>query len=451
MLPNFPGGNCPANQVPQINPVNGVAQGCPDGGNCDPGYTCQVSTTNQRLCCGTGGINPGLGVCVNGGQPYISGVNGNPRTCNPGGFVGCPLGYSCQQTSIGVSVCCSDFARQAYCPANYAPSFVNNQVQYCYVTLPQSCTPPYQCLQAANGVGYVCCRQGGIFPNPCSNFQNPLMVNGQLEYCGSIGALCSTPGYTCQQSASGTQRVCCGGGNQYTCPGGRQALFLNTTPFTCSLAANNCPSGYTCEQATNGQFVCCGGGGSTNNFGTCPNGVAATRACTNVPNDPVCSSTETCQAVTGGDNFDGCCPGQGATPGTCPSNRNLVQSTSCASSFDCPSNSECVSTSNGVLGCCSSPLTDTACANGRLPDISNGQPRTCNPSAASCRQGYQCASAVSGGNICCQGPRCAGGVTIGSGPNGLPITCTIGGNDCPTNQRCENSANGQVVQICCPL
>lgn len=371
------GGSCPGiNYLPQINPLNGLPMGCGSGRSCAPGYQCLTSTAGQLMCCTDRGFVEitGQNVCRNGGLPYRNGVNSLPLECAANGFFACPTGYSCQlSTTSSMRICCQDFVRNLYCPVGFAPNMIQNSPQYCYPSVANSCSQPFNCLQSPNSQGYICCRAATNYVNPCPRGQVPLQENGALQYCNDLGTLCNPNGYSCQLSLNGQERVCCGvatdGGNtfpsQFNCPNGRQALFTGTVPFTCTTTANNCPAGYSCEVASNGQNICCRQGTDSG------------------------TGTVTVGPIDTGDNLQ--CPNSNQKEGFDGNSRRCTDNNQCSAGYVC------------------APATDgsaTICC--RLPQCpanpsGTGFPEVCTVGGTPCTNNRNCVTAAgpSIDTICC--------------------------------------------------
>ncbi len=64
--------------------------------------------------------------------------------------------------------------------------------------------------------------------------------------------------FSCELSTSNGMYYCCPSSASAQCPTGRVAYINNGTPIECVIGTNTCPFGYTCTQSTSGsQALCC--------------------------------------------------------------------------------------------------------------------------------------------------------------------------------------------------
>lgn len=433
----FSGPQCPnENLVAQVNEVTGVPIFCDQYlRTCGPGYQCLPAGGKIFICCGYVGVcPPGLDV-YRDPQGFAKGCGGATSQNQ------CPAGSTCEFAVGHVGrtqyICCrgSFGSGSAFRCATGAQPWINEitrQPQHCLGRGKPGCPNNYHCEPNYDGTGFYCCRN--IANNAeCPADYTAAATNGVRHACDpySLQDRCELP-YTCLKSITGSGYLCC----RQTGTSTRTGTCSNgqSPSQTCVAGSNTCPNGRQCVllQGTN-QYGCC-----LSTTSTCSDGSTPRSSCSFV-NDNSCTGGSTCQRLSTG-SF-GCC-GSSNPPGACPDG---LQATSTACTIGLPGTCgggglECVRTSNGQPGCCRS--SSGGCPNNRLPDVSN---RSCSGGSGSCRQGYECVSGV-----CCRGPRCRGGVTIGSGPNGLPITCTSGGGVCPANQNCQPSSDDPSLSICCP-
>ena len=87
------------------------------------------------------------------------------------------------------------------------------------------------------------CSQGTPYRQPGGSANQP-------QICGANGLANCPNGYLCRGSTVGGVNICCSSTtvSSGTCPNSIQPYYVpgTTTPFSCILGANNCPTSYTC-------------------------------------------------------------------------------------------------------------------------------------------------------------------------------------------------------------
>ncbi|KAI6241871.1 hypothetical protein M3Y99_00289500 [Aphelenchoides fujianensis] len=344
--------------------------------SCPQGFSCvQSSVSGIFLCCR-------LAANLRCGNPRTSPllVNNAPRLCSQRFAASCPLGFSCQPSSITpVYICCSNSATIGGTSTNGQGPTING------VTNPNI---PLNGGTNNGGLdGQVLCRDG----------QTPAFVQGRTLQCNYLGTQDQCPPtYVCSLSNRQGVNVCCHvlfrsrsphhlkRAHQNVCGDAAVALTYDNEPIECSKAPSEaCPKDFECQPSMVDEFMYC-----------CQD--AHIRLCCPLER-PL--SLETLPSLLA----------QEEKP-RCLGRRTFLlvgNAISCADQGGCPADYDCSSlTTTGDSICCErAERVDDVCPENRDPyrHVSTDEPALCSPNDAdSCPEGFICrSSAVLKKHVCC--------------------------------------------------
>lgn len=383
-----------------VTPPCQRAADCNDGNNCNGIEACRDGTciAGAPLDCDD---HVGCTTDTCDGQQC---VHTPDATLCPGAGATCDPVNDCQLPTCSATNCASDGCRTASCSGT-------------------TCVRTFACAAGQTCCGTSCVPAGCADALPCTT-----------DFCGTSGTCEHVPhGGACDDGDVCTgDGVCnardgtCGAGAALPCTDGNPCTTDTCDPATgCRSTANTDP----CDDdnpCTDGD-VCAGGACQPGTRNPCDDGVACTSdqcsrvtgACTNAPNDSLCTSPATCDAhagcqVSGACSAATCQP----TPGSCET--ATCVGTTCMRANRC---------STGQM-CCGGACVPDGCDDGNVctDDVCNAGMARCDHTgttdpARACNDGSNCTV-----NDRCVGATCSGVLDCNDGNECTDDSC--GGTEC---------------------